>query len=463
MTNDVREAKRQLRKQMASWRDAQRASEREKKSAAIWEDFVGLPEVRSAQTVMLFSSIRSEVSTDHVLQWALSGSKRLVLPRVDKDTGCIEARLVRSLDGLVTSSFGIREPSTSAPLVDPKEIQVVAVPGLAFDRLGYRVGYGGGYYDRFLGSLGQNAFVTGVGFAGQLVERVPRTSDDCRLLCLITEEGIVRQPRQGAPDRSYQGYIFDLDGTVYLGPELIPGAKETIARLREIAGVVFLSNKPINTRVDYAKKLTDLGIPTRPDEVINSSAVLAEYLKKECPQATLYCVGEPPLLGELQEAGFRVLQDPVQEQYAVDVVVTAFDRTFDYEKLNNAYQCIKRGARFVATNADRTCPVADGDIPDCAAMIGAISGASGVSPEIVVGKPNPLTAQAALAKLGVPAKDCLMVGDRVETDMLMGLLTGMETALVLSGISDEARMRKEGVYPHFVMESIATLLPIRES
>jgi 5,10-methenyltetrahydrofolate synthetase len=459
LTADVVQAKRQIRAKIAAWRDAQSAAERQAKTLAIWRHFAKLSEVAEAHTVMLYSAIRSEVSTETVLEHAFSSGKQLALPRVDSTAGVINAHLVTDLSELVRSSFGILEPSSAAPIVDPGDIDVVAVPGLAFDALGYRVGYGAGYYDRFLPLLRPDAFVAGIAFAGQRVSRVPRAKQDVRLLCLVTEEGVQRQPTMTAPDRSYDAYIFDLDGTVYLGPALIPGAAATISALRETARTVFLSNKPINTRVDYAEKLTRLGIPTQPIDVINSSAVLAGYLAGELPSASIYCVGEAPLRQELAEAGFRVLEDPAQEEYRVDVVVAAFDRTFDYAKLNNAYQCIKRGARFVATNADRTCPVEEGEIPDCAAMIGAISGASGVAPEIVVGKPHPLTAEAALKRVGVRPEDCLMVGDRVETDIAMGLKAGMETALVLSGASDEASIPREKVYPHFVVPSIAALLP----
>lgn len=113
----------------------------------------------------------------------------------------------------------------------------------------------------------------------------------------------------------------------------------------------------------------------------------------------------------------------------------------------------------MATNADRTCPVEGGEIPDCAAMIGAISGASGVAPEVIVGKPHRLTAEAALKRVGARPADCLMVGDRVETDIAMGLKVGMETALVLTGASDMSSIERERVCPHFVIPSIAALLP----
>ncbi|HEV8674750.1 MAG TPA: HAD family hydrolase, partial [Methylomirabilota bacterium] len=171
------------------------------------------------------------------------------------------------------------------------------------------------------------------------------------------------------PRHPYRGFIFDLDGTVYLGERLLPGAKAAIAALREAGRrLCFLSNKPIASRADYAAKLARLGVPADVDEVINSSYVLARWLAREAPGARCFVIGEPPLLAELAGAGLRPVEGP-----EVDYVVVAFDRTFDYRKLNVALQAVRRhGARLVGTNPDRTCPVEDGEIPDAAGMIAAV-------------------------------------------------------------------------------------------
>ena len=150
--------------------------------------------------------------------------------------------------------------------------------------------------------------------------------------------------------------------------------------------VVFLSNKPIQTREDYANKLTRLGIPTQPDEVINSTFVMANYLKKNAPHARLFVVGETPFIEELKKAGFTITEEPKE----IDYVVVAFDRTFDYRKLNIAYQAIKLGAHFVATNPDRTCPVEGGEIPDCAGMIAAIEAVTEKKVEVLSENPLPI-------------------------------------------------------------------------
>jgi HAD superfamily hydrolase (TIGR01450 family) len=252
-----------------------------------------------------------------------------------------------------------------------------------------------------------------------------------------------------------RGWLFDLDGTVYLGEALLPGAGETIAALRSAGRrVAFLSNKPLYTRGDYAEKLTRLGIPTTAEEVVNSSVVLARYLRKLDPGAPVFVIGEPPLIRELQEHGFEVRGDA-----DVRWVVIAFDRTFDYGKLNTALQAVRRhGARLIATNPDRTCPVEGGEIPDCAGMIAAVEAVTGQRVEAIVGKPSPVILEVALETLGVAARDCVIVGDRLETDIVMGRSLGLATVLVLTGVTraDDPRIAEIG--PDLVLPAIRALL-----
>jgi len=254
----------------------------------------------------------------------------------------------------------------------------------------------------------------------------------------------------------FKGFIFDLDGTVYRGDSLIPGAERVIRLLRERGKkVAFLSNKPLQTREDYASKLTRLGIPTHPDEVINSTFVMAHYLKKTVPHARLFVVGETPLIEELRRGGFTITEEPKE----IDCVVVAFDRTFDYRKLNIAFQAIKKfGAHFVATNPDRTCPVEGGEIPDCAGMIAAIEAVTEKKVEVVVGKPSPIMVQAVLDVLGLRPEDCILVGDRLETDIKMGKDSGIATGIVLTGVTDEETLKgtkHTSDQPDFVFKSIA--------
>lgn len=260
-------------------------------------------------------------------------------------------------------------------------------------------------------------------------------------------------------ERFFRGYVLDLDGTVYLGDALLPGAKHTIEALRAAGSrVVFLSNKPLQTRVDYAAKLSRLGIPTSADDVINSSWVLTRWLEQEAPRATLFVVGEPPLLAELRAAGFDLSEHPGEIQF----VVASFDRTFDYRKLQVAFDAVRAGARFIATNADRYCPTPSGGLPDAAAVIGAIEGCTGQQVEVVVGKPSPITARAILDRLQLRAAECIIVGDRLETDVRMGQDAGMATAVVLTGVTTPELLVASSIQPDYVLRRLDELLPASE-
>lgn len=255
--------------------------------------------------------------------------------------------------------------------------------------------------------------------------------------------------------RLYEAYIFDLDGTVYLGEALLPTARETIEWLRRRGKcTVFLSNNPTRTREAYAHKLTRLGLPTLAEDVVNSSLVMVDFLQKRMPGARLFVVGEASLQQELAAGGFRLAEAAT----GVDAVIASFDRTFDYVKLQIAFDAIGGGARFFATNADRYCPVPGGGQPDAAAMIAAIEACTGMQVEAVVGKPSVYMAEAVLQRLGVAAGDCLMTGDRLETDVLMGVNAGMDTALVLTGATDEAAVHRSPIRPTYVVRHLGELI-----
>ncbi len=252
----------------------------------------------------------------------------------------------------------------------------------------------------------------------------------------------------------YRGWLVDLDGTVYLGEQLIDGAAEAMAGLRaEGRRIAFLSNKPLQTREEYAAKLTRLGIPAAADDVINSSLVLARHLRTLDPGAPVFVIGEPPLQAEMRAHGFEVRDDE-----RVRWVVIAFDRTFTYAKLNIALQAVRGGARLIATNPDRTCPVEGGEIPDCAGMIAAVEAVTDKTVELIVGKPSPIILEVALAALGCAPGESVIVGDRLETDMLMGRRLGLATILVLSGVTRPGDPRIAATAPDHVLRSIRELV-----
>lgn len=265
---------------------------------------------------------------------------------------------------------------------------------------------------------------------------------------------------------SIDAFIFDLDGTVYLGDAALPGAVEGIAELRHYGKrIFFVSNKPLEPREAYARKLTRLGIPTSPDDVITSGFVLGYHLAHTEPQLRLYVVGEENLLNELRGHGLIIVpeyaeQDPMQVIMpdGIDAVVVAFDRTLDYRKLNTAYQALVRGARFFATNPDKTCPMPGGAIPDAGATIAALEHMTGRAVELLAGKPSRLMIEVALQRLDVPPQRALLVGDRLETDIFMGQQAGMFTAVTLTGVSKREDVKKLASPPDFVIESLDELV-----
>ncbi|MBA3870415.1 MAG: HAD-IIA family hydrolase [Anaerolineae bacterium] len=261
------------------------------------------------------------------------------------------------------------------------------------------------------------------------------------------------------------GFIFDLDGTVYLGDAALPGAVEGISQLRHMGKtVLFVSNKPLEPRENYAHKLTKLGIPATPDDVVTSAYVLGYHLSKTQPELKLYVVGEANLVQELRGFGLTVInefldQSPLDVIHpdGVDAVVVAFDRTLDYRKLNTAYQALKNGAHFFATNADKMCPMPGGGIPDAGGTIAALEHMTGRKVELLAGKPSTLIVEVALQKLGLPAANVMMVGDRLETDIFMGQQAGMQTAATMTGASTRADVAKMTTPPTYVIDSLAEL------
>lgn len=253
-----------------------------------------------------------------------------------------------------------------------------------------------------------------------------------------------------------RGYVFDLDGTVYLGERMIEGAADAIRTLRERGDkIVFLSNKPIATRTSYVEKLTKMGIPTTLDDVLNSSLIVARYLSKRVQRGqTVYVVGEEPIREELREHGI-VCTDNSE---AADYVVLSWDRQFHYDQLNDVFQAAIRGVPIIASNPDVTCPFEGGyQMPDTGTFIAALEAGLGRSVVVVVGKPSAIAAQAAIEHMGLPSGDCFMIGDRLETDIRMGNEAGMKSVLVLSGVGTKEAAETGPDRPAYIIPSIASL------
>jgi len=255
----------------------------------------------------------------------------------------------------------------------------------------------------------------------------------------------------------FQAYLFDLDGTVYLGEQVIPGAPAAIARLRARgAGVMYITNKPLYPPDEYAAKLTRLGLPTTPAEVITSANVLGDVIAAAYAGARVLVIGEEPVRAEVARAGALLVEDWHEAQ----VLVASWDRELTYAKLDAALQALLHGAVYLATNPDALCPVGQDEfVPDCGALLAALAAMTGREPDVMAGKPGPRLPLAALARLGVAPADAALVGDRLSTDITCGNRAGMGTIAVLTGEATAASIAAATgeARPDYVVGSVAEL------
>jgi HAD superfamily hydrolase (TIGR01450 family) len=263
------------------------------------------------------------------------------------------------------------------------------------------------------------------------------------------------------PDTLYEGYVLDLDGTIYLGDELLPGAKRLILKLRELGKrVIFLSNNATKDPRMYAEKLGGLGLKTPASEIVNTVVTMTSWLLREYPEATVFPISEEPLKNALSEAGIRMSEDPEE----IDIVIASYDRTFDYHKLQIAFDAIwfYERAMLVTTNPDRYCPFPGGrGEPDAAAIVAAIEACTGAKCQVNVGKPDPIMLETVMDLIGLDAKECVMSGDRLYTEIQMAKGAGMPSAVVLTGETTEKDLAGEPQenLPDYTLERIDQLVP----
>lgn len=259
---------------------------------------------------------------------------------------------------------------------------------------------------------------------------------------------------------SYAAYLFDLDGTIYLGDKVLPGAAETLRELRQAGGAVrFVSNNPTRRPQDYATKLNDLGVEATAAEVVTSITATTTWLLTNHPDAAVFAIGEAPLLLALSEAGISLTQDAAK----VDIVLASYDRSFTYEKLQVAFDALwyYKRAFLVSTNPDKFCPYPGGrGEPDTAAIVAAIEASTGVTLQATFGKPSKQLAQLALKTLPrqVEPAQCLIVGDRLSTDIAMAHEAGMDSALVLTGDSTREEATASPFQPTRIINALPEIL-----
>ena len=253
----------------------------------------------------------------------------------------------------------------------------------------------------------------------------------------------------------YTTYLIDLDGVVYRGEELLPGAKEFIAWLdASHKKYLFLTNNSFASETQVLAKLIRLGVPTEADHILGAGQAAVQNIAHRFPAAAVYVVGESPLFDLVQAHKLNIAN---QSNTPVDVVLVGLDRTFDYKTLTEAVLAVRAGATFIAINRDPLLPIENGVIPGCGAKVAAIEAASSVKPE-VVGKPEPMLLQEAMRLLHSQPDETVMIGDGLETDMAGGKAAGTHTLLVLSGKDTRESLAKSPIKPDRVYENLAEVL-----
>ena len=251
------------------------------------------------------------------------------------------------------------------------------------------------------------------------------------------------------PDRL--GFLIDMDGVIYRGRQLIPGADRFIRRLlAEEIPFAFLTNNSQRTRRDVATKLVRMGIPVEESHIFTCAMATARFLAAQKPGGTAYVIGEGGLLQALHKNGYAIVDDDP------DYVVVGEGRTFNMEIVEAAVRMILRGAKLIATNLDPHCPTAHGIRPGCGAIVAMLEAATGLK-AFSVGKPNPVMMRAARKELGLATSETVMIGDTMETDILGGVSMGYRTVLVLSGSTEQCDLVRYAYRPDYVMDSIAVL------
>jgi NagD protein len=248
-----------------------------------------------------------------------------------------------------------------------------------------------------------------------------------------------------------QGYLIDMDGVIYKGNELIPGADIFINRLiDEKIPFLFLTNNSQRTRRDTAFMLTRMGIRAEEKHIFTCAMATARFLKNQNPNGTAYVIGEGGLLNALYHNGYAVVDhDP-------DYVVVGEGRTMNWEMMEKAVRMIMNGAKLIATNLDPNCPTAQGLRPGCGAIISLLETATGAK-AFSVGKPSPVMMRAARKELNLQTDETVMIGDTMETDILGGVQMGYKTVLVLSGSTRREDLLRYTYQPDLVIESIGAM------
>ena len=258
-------------------------------------------------------------------------------------------------------------------------------------------------------------------------------------------------------------FVLDMDGTFYLGDEILDGALDFLESVKRAGKrYIFFTNNSSVSSENYIEKLKKMNCHISRDMIMTSGDVMIRFLKSKYPDKSVYLLGTPELEKSFREAGINLFESERDEKAAMshaicenipDIVVVAFDKTLNYEKLSNACVYIMKGAKFLATHLDINCPVKEGFIPDCGAMCAAIELSTKVSPKFV-GKPFKETVDMVVDATGVDASKISFVGDRIYTDVATGVNNGAMGVLVLTGECKLSEVPDSDVQPDVIFDSI---------
>lgn len=256
--------------------------------------------------------------------------------------------------------------------------------------------------------------------------------------------------------KNIQLFLFDMDGTLYLGDQLYDFTKELLQKIRSAGKrYLFMTNNSSKSVADYVKKLAKLGIEATEDDFITSSQATAHYLKLYHQDARLYVCGTNSLKEELRKEGFTVTE--VLEE--VDCIVMGFDTELTFKKLEDVSRLLlTRELPYIATNPDYVCPTEFGSVPDCGSVCDMIYNATKKRP-VVIGKPTALMPELAMQKYGYKKEESAVIGDRIYTDIKSGLNAGITGILVLSGETTKEILEESLEKPHLVLEDASKMIP----
>ncbi len=253
----------------------------------------------------------------------------------------------------------------------------------------------------------------------------------------------------------YTTYLIDLDGVIYRGNELIPGAKEFVAWLEaHHKKYLFLTNNSFATEAQILAKLAHLGITTDISHLLTAGQAAVQSIARRFPHGVVYVVGEQPLMDLVRSQELTVASVDAEK---ADAVLVGLDRNFDYAKLNCAIRAVRSGGFFITINRDALLPVEGGFLPGCGTLAAAIETGSGITPQ-VVGKPEPMLLLEAMRMLNSQPDETVMVGDGLDVDILGGKAAGTHTLLVLTGRSTRADIEKLHIKPDYVFQDLTEVI-----